>query len=132
MAAPCAKDLILVVEDNPWIRVATARLLSHHGYHVRSVRNGREAIEYLHHHVRPRLILLDLQMPVMDGWKFCEEKRRDPTLCPIPVILVSSDDNIQEAAASLHAASYLHKPVEAEALFNVVDRNLVDGHACSA
>lgn len=115
-------DFILVIEDDAATRKATVRLLRNAGQTVESVRNGLEAMHYLRSHPLPRLILLDLNMPVMDGWEFriCQEE--DPVLNRIPVVILSGEDNLEETADALHADSCLHKPVDEQALLDTIRR----------
>lgn len=115
-----SSDFILVIEDNWAIRTATVRLLKNAGYKVGSAPNGLDAMRYLYSHALPRLILLDLNMPVMDGWQFRVRQQQDPVLSRIPVVLVSSEDDLEETAEALHARSCLHKPIEANALLELV------------
>jgi CheY-like chemotaxis protein len=119
-AAAGDNESILVIEDDATIRSATVRLLRKEGYCVHGVDNGLEAMRYLRSHALPRLILLDLQMPVMDGWQFRCRQQQDPSLNHIPVVLLSSDEDLEETADQLHAASCLHKPVEEELLFDTL------------
>jgi CheY-like chemotaxis protein len=70
-------DLILVVEDDADTRAGLVSFLEGEGFTVRGAANGREALDVLEGAlVPPRLILLDLMMPVMDGWQFLAERRR--------------------------------------------------------
>ena len=75
---------ILIVEDEDPIRSVLTEILEDEGYRVASVRNGLEALTYLRQHAHPRLILLDLGMPVMTGWEFREEQQRDQAIARIP------------------------------------------------
>jgi CheY-like chemotaxis protein len=68
----------------------------------------------------PSVILLDLMMPVMDGWQFRTEQLRDPALAAIPVILISADGTVREKAAALSAAAFLRKPIDVEQLLALV------------
>ena len=73
---------ILIVDDDPDIRDSLKEVLEDEGYEVNGVANGREALDYLRKSPRPCVILLDLMMPVMDGWQFRKEQkqiRRSPT-----------------------------------------------------
>ncbi len=72
---------------------------------------------------RPDLILLDLMMPIMDGWQFRREQAQDPSLSAIPVVVLSADGNVRQKAASLHADGYLQKPVDVENLLEVIQRH---------
>ncbi len=69
-----------------------AQLLSIEGFGATTVANGQQALEYLRDHGTPKLILLDLMMPVMDGWEFRREQRRDPTIAGVPVVVLSALD----------------------------------------
>src|ERR1044071_1184503 len=80
---PCT--MILVVEDDSAIREVLTDVLESEGYQVLNAANGREAIQLLRSSTLPCLILLDLMMPVMNGWQFRDEQRQDPLLAPVPV-----------------------------------------------
>jgi CheY-like chemotaxis protein len=82
---------ILVVEDNPSIREVTARQLKAQGWGVLEAENGRVALDRLATQI-PALILLDLLMPVMDGFQFVEEFRRHPEWQSIPIVVVTAAD----------------------------------------
>jgi CheY-like chemotaxis protein len=113
---------ILVVEDDAATREALAMILSAEGFTVVGAANGQEALGRLRSDVRPDLILLDLMMPVMDGWQFRREQAKDPALAAIPVVVLSADGNVHQKAASLKTADYLQKPVDAENLLEVIRR----------
>jgi CheY-like chemotaxis protein len=83
-------DLVLVVEDEAAARAGMEQLLRASGYEAVGAANGQAALELLRSGVRPRVILLDLMMPVMDGWAFRREQLRDPQLAHIPVIVLSA------------------------------------------
>jgi CheY-like chemotaxis protein len=111
---------ILVVEDNAAARGALAALLGAAGYAVACAANGREALDRLRGPDRPCLILLDLAMPVMDGWEFRARQRRSPALASIPVVLLSAEGDLPRLAASLGVAGYLPKPVTPDGLLRAV------------
>jgi CheY-like chemotaxis protein len=90
------------------------------GYTVISTANGREALEYLERAPPPRLILLDLAMPVMDGLQFLEEVRARAALTKIPVVLLSANSQLDRAAEALRVAGYLQKPVQQDRLLSIV------------
>ena len=83
---------ILVVEDDASTRSALCDLLQLEGYKVESVCDGVDALDYVHRHPMPCLIILDLMMPRMDGWRFRSEQKRDPDLAKCPVLVVSAFD----------------------------------------
>ena len=112
---------ILIVEDETPIRSIIAEILEYEGYPVASVRNGMEALDYLRQQAElPRLILLDLGMPVMTGWAFREEQQHDPKLAHIPVIIMSAITSFSRTVSTLNAAGYLDKPVDIPALLSKV------------
>ncbi|AKF07375.1 response regulator [Sandaracinus amylolyticus] len=113
---------ILVVEDDADVRDTMVQVLESEGHAVRGARDGREALDALRAGLRPRLILLDLMMPVMNGWQFREEMEREPALASIPVVLVSALDPGTERTASIAAAGFLHKPFELDELLDAVQR----------
>src|SRR4051812_3823868 len=83
---------VLVVDDDRAIRVTVQEILADEGYAVRAVENGREALEVLRTtEALPGIILLDLRMPVMDGWSFRQQQKADPRLADIPVLVLSAD-----------------------------------------
>jgi CheY-like chemotaxis protein len=110
-----------VVEDDPDIRAMLAQLLEFEGYEVHSAGNGREALKRLREGVRPFLLLVDLMMPIMDGWEFLEAQSQDPSLASIPVVVFSGDGNVGRAG-SLPVAGYLRKPIDCNALLATVER----------
>lgn len=114
---------LLVVEDDDDIRTSMAELLSAEGYSVLEARNGKEALDVLRHaEPLPRLILLDLMMPVMSGAEFCAAQHRDPRLKDIPVILVSASSQIQQSAAEMGVTGVLRKPMSLNALLAVAEQ----------
>jgi CheY-like chemotaxis protein len=103
---------VLLVEDDPDIRHVLASLLGRSGYEVAGAGDGRQALEYLGRHEAPRLILLDLMMPVMDGWAFLQARRARPALLDVPVVVFSAvDDGTGPDPRELGAAEVLRKPV---------------------
>jgi CheY-like chemotaxis protein len=109
---------VLIVEDDEDLREMMAQLLSLEGFRTITVANGREALEYLHDAEKPQVILLDLMMPVMDGWEFRRQQRADPSLAPVPVIVLSALD--QGRAATLDANAFLKKPLDFDRLLSLV------------
>jgi len=111
---------ILVVEDDEDARDAMVALLQLKGYRAVPASNGREALDYLDRAPAPDLIILDLWMPVLDGWQFRSEQMKNPRLADIPVIVVSALGD----RAEVDANEIIIKPVD-------VDRLLVTiGHYC--
>src|SRR5947207_15447872 len=89
------RDYILIVEDDFDIREALTQILEDEGFQVRCASNGREALEVATSGPAPRLILLDLMMPVMNGWQFRAEQLKDPRLAEVPVLVISADPHLQ-------------------------------------
>jgi CheY-like chemotaxis protein len=117
------KNAIMLVEDDGDVSEAIASCLADYGYEVVIASNGQEALDKLRQSTpRPNLILLDLMMPVMDGWEFRAEQAADPALAGVPVVLLSAQTNVREAADKMSAAGWLKKPIELEALLKVVER----------
>ncbi len=112
---------VLVVEDNEATREAFAMILSSVGYRVSTADNGQLALDCLRTE-RPSVILLDLMMPIMDGYQFREAQRRDEELAHIPVIVCSALNEAHARAGTLHADDYLKKPVDVDALLEAVRR----------
>ena len=110
--------LVLIVEDDEDVRDMLTQLLLFEGCRTIAVANGREALEYLHDGELPTVILLDLMMPVMDGWEFRRRQQADPTLANLPVIVLSAADQTRASAAD--AAVFLKKPVDFDRLIHLV------------
>jgi CheY-like chemotaxis protein len=108
---------ILVVEDDEDAREALVALLQMKGYHAVPAGNGREALDYLDQAPAPDLIILDLWMPVMDGWQFRSEQTRNPRLAHIPVIVVTALSD----RADVDANEVIIKPVDVDRLLTSVD-----------
>src|SRR3954470_17734591 len=113
---------VLIVDDDPSVRTTLARTLEAGGYATRSAANGREALDDLRTNPLPCLILLDLCMPVMDGWQFRQEQAQDPALRHIPVVIVSGKDQLPAKAEAWRAAACPPKPMDLGELLTVVRR----------
>lgn len=116
-----SKQVVLIVDDDADARDVLQETLEHEGYDVVTRANGAEALEYLRRAPRISCILLDLQMPVMDGWTFLEERNRDPALRPIPVVVMSGQRDISKEITAAHA-SYLQKPVLPERIKEAIQQ----------
>lgn len=103
---------LLVVEDNPDTRESLRMMLELEGYQVREAPNGREALDRLAEDPAADCIILDLRMPVMDGFQFLQERQRHRALAAIPVLVVSGEHE----AAPAGAAGFFTKPVDPEAM----------------
>jgi serine/threonine protein kinase len=106
------KGQVLLVDDDDVARTAMRMVLEASGFTVREATNGREALQRLRAGPPPELILLDLLMPVMDGFAFLREQKADPALAAVPVIVVTAASTEQAQAVAASAAGYLQKPVD--------------------
>jgi len=111
---------VFIVEDDVDTREMLGRFLELEGYHVETAANGKLALERLGSVVGagPCVILLDLMMPVMDGWQFRQAQVRDAALAGIPVIVVSAAG--RERLEKIQADAYLSKPVDLDELLGCV------------
>src|SRR5438105_4318721 len=117
---PAGPDVVLIVDDHDDIRESLGELLVDEGYRVAMAANGREALRYLYDHELPCIILLDLMMPVMNGYEFRRVQREDPRLAPIPVAVVSGREDALRNAAQMDAVRCFAKPVDLDALLDTV------------
>jgi len=115
----CSRRSILLVEDEPEIRESLKDALESEGYEVVTASNGQEALDVLSTIRKPCLILLDLMMPVMNGWEFAEALQADSELAEIPIIVVTAFG--QELQRSRIATwDVIPKPVDLDRLFRSV------------
>lgn len=120
-----AATRIMVVDDSITIRKVTARLLARHGYEVITARDGLDAVGLLDER-RPHLILLDVEMPRMDGFEFAAHVREHPELGEVPIIMITSRSGSKhrERASRLGVNSYLGKPYLENDLLEEIRRQL--------
>jgi CheY-like chemotaxis protein len=112
---------ILIVDDEAEIRFVISELLSDEGYMVAQAANGREALIYLQRaKPLPCVILLDMMMPLMNGWDFLHARQRDAVVRAIPVVLISAYRALLEAAAPLGVQQALDKPIDLDRLLVLV------------
>ncbi|HEX8117144.1 MAG TPA: response regulator [Pyrinomonadaceae bacterium] len=118
---------VLVVEDYSDSRLILARLLEMSGYRVLEAANGREAVEVAEREC-PDAVLMDLQMPVLDGFTATSIIRRIESTCRVPVIAVSaqSTEDYVAAARRVGCDHFVPKPVDFDLLLNLV-RECTDG-----
>ena len=115
-------DRILVVDDDENIRQIVQLCLSDEGYSVTEAANGEAALAAVEH-IRPGLILLDLRMPVMDGWEFARRYRLTPEP-HAPIVAFVAALNAMQDCADLEAATILAKPFDLEDLLAAVRSQL--------
>jgi CheY-like chemotaxis protein len=114
---------LLVVEDDVLTREVFTTILTGQGYTVRGAADGLQALDHLREGSLPDCILLDLGLPGMTGRQFLTRQTQHQLWAAVPVVLVSGDPRVAEEAALLGAADYLRKPVEPQALLEVVRKN---------
>lgn len=112
---------ILVVDDDPDLSSSLAEVLHDEGYDVSCAHDGEEALRALRS-APPDAILLDLTMPVMDGWTFRERQRDDPDLAQIPTVVISAAYADAASVAGLGAAAFLAKPFDVTLLTETLQR----------
>jgi PAS domain S-box-containing protein len=129
-ASSSERGTILVVDDEDDVHVLLAKVLRGEGYDVVTAADGAEALAYLRTATTlPWLILLDLMMPNVDGWQFVEQRRHDPRISRIPIVLISGQVAAPETARSLGLASYIEKPLGIGAVRDMLARMRRDHRA---
>jgi CheY-like chemotaxis protein len=113
---------LLVVEDNPIVREGLEVVLRREGYAVVHASDGEEALSYLRTHSRPDLIILDMLLPVLDGWHFLEQLRKGGQ--DIPVVITTAINLTLQWANDHGCRGFLKKPIEADELLAEVRRCL--------
>jgi CheY-like chemotaxis protein len=115
---------VLLVEDDDGIAMTVAGLLREEGYGVVTAANGQEALECVARQC-PCLILLDMKMPVMDGWSFAAAYRRTPSP-HAPIVMMTAARDAHTRAAEIFADGYLDKPFDIEELLARVAEHATD------
>jgi CheY-like chemotaxis protein len=116
--------VVLLVDDDPALRMLHARFLEMGGYRVATAEDGYKALEYLAVHEPPAAIIIDLMMPGLDGWGFLAARRKNEALSSIPVVVLSSlagEPEIRYHLEShLHVQAALRKPVPRQVLLDTL------------
>ena len=118
-ASPAERS-VLVVEDESDALESIVELLESEGYHAVGAHNGQEALDALRAGLHPRLILLDLKMPVMDGWDFCAVLAGDRDLAEIPIAIVTASASLPTLPARRRDAGFFVKPINFDRLLRTV------------
>jgi len=113
---------VLLVDDDPDLLDLVAEALQMHDYEVVTAHHGLEALERIEQG-RPQLILLDMRMPIMDGWAFAAECRRLYGH-EIPIVVVTAAEDVKRRAEEVGAEGYLGKPFNLRQLYDVIERNV--------
>src|SRR5262249_5310910 len=118
---------ILVVEDNPVDREWLTLVLRRAGYDVSVAGHGQHALDHLHARPAPDLILLDMFLPVLDGWHFLDRLHEELPHKSVPVIVATATVLTPEWVQEHHCAGFLRKPIEEDALLQEVARCISQG-----
>ncbi len=108
---------ILIVDDDDDIRQTLRDVLEDEGYAVVEAKNGQEALDQLRQAQKVCVVLLDLMMPVMDGWEFRQEQLSDPAISNVPVVVITASGR---ANGSLGGVDILRKPLRVETILEAV------------
>jgi two-component system chemotaxis response regulator CheY len=107
---------VLVVDDDEAVRELVVEAIADAGYSVEQAENGRDALDKMHQ-TSPCMVVLDLMMPVMDGWQVVVAMEADPGLARVPVCVVTAQDRIPPPKT----AALLKKPVSAAKLVETIE-----------
>ncbi len=119
-----ASRSVLVVDDDADLRETLRDVLQDEGYRVETTANGREALDRLLARDPPRLLVLDLMMPVMDGWQVLEELARNAALSWIPVVIISAGKSRLEGVRAPRVHEFMSKPLDYHRLVSTIDRSM--------
>ena len=119
---------MLVVDDDPSIRDLVAEELRYSGHSVITARNGSEALDRLHV-MMPDVIVLDLMMPVMNGWAFLEHLRDPAGRQSVPIIAASAEGDLPPGYEALGVTAFLRKPFDLNELANCIAQLTCAGEA---
>ena len=111
--------VVLIVDDDESIRETVQQALEEEHQPAAIVGDGQEALDWLHRHRPPSLILLDLMMPVMDGWQVLDQLRDDVRLSNVPIVILTA---FGRDLGSAGRAPTLKKPFELKELLDVVSK----------
>lgn len=119
-----ARKRILIVEDDNDIRENLKDFLEIEGHSVLTATNGKEGLEALEKSPKPDLILLDLMMPIMNGFEFAEHLKANKLFHEVPIIIMSADNQCEKKVAILGIKNIIKKPFELNDLIDLVGRTL--------
>lgn len=111
---------VLVIDDDGDIRETLREVIAAEGFPVIAVANGAQGLDQLVTGARPGLIVLDLMMPVMNGWEFLSELRKNDAFADVPVAVISASGGRPPAA---RATAAIRKPIDLDALIALVRRH---------
>ena len=113
-------ETVLVIDDDPEALAAASELLIGAGFSVATAKNGLDALQQLEDGLKPKVLLIDLSMPLMDGRTFCEILDATPAYASIPRIIVSGERGVR--AMRYRARAVMPKPVDGKALLDALTR----------
>jgi CheY-like chemotaxis protein len=115
---------VLVIEDDTDLRESLSQALRDHGFGVIPAGNGQEALDLLHAGTRPAVILLDLMLPVLNGWELRDVLRHDPVLAQIPQLVISAYmDEAEQVVLALPPDDCIRKPFHLRILIDAIERH---------
>lgn len=117
---PGSRPRVLVIDDDDAICELLRQSLGDQGYAVATVPHGAAALELVKHH-QPAVILVDLRMPIMDGWAFVEQYRRVASP-PASILLLTAARDAEENARTLHVDGFVRKPFVLDEVTAAVER----------
>jgi len=109
---------VLVIDEDESVQRALGKILEPEGFTVISARSGKEGLR-LAREKHPRIIILDILMPDMDGWSVLKELKQHPALASIPVVLLTMTDD-KETGFALGASAFINKPIEQDQLLDAI------------
>lgn len=122
---------ILIIEDNKEILDSLKLALEEEGFNIRTANNGKEGLEKLTIQPLPCAIMLDLMMPVMNGWEFLEEMKKDSSFLSIPIIILSAlgdkssslKNALGDKSLKLNIQEYYQKPIDLNSLLSTIHKH---------
>lgn len=117
---------VLIVDDDLNVQEALIAVLTDYGLTTVTANNGREALEILRMHgPKPCCVLLDLHMPVMNGWDFRREQKADPTICDVPVVIFTGGEHHQSSDVPVITSTMLMKPLGVRVLVDTISAEII-------
>lgn len=120
-----AKRRLLIIEDDPYINESLQELMEMEGYQVSSAKNGKEGLDYLlksESNELPHIIMLDLMMPIMDGFMFRQEQAKHEKISDIPVMVMTAHGNSEQLQDQVRAQAFIKKPLDINQILQVAEK----------
>ncbi len=127
------KSTVLIIDDSALLRTSLGDILTGHGFEVQTAKSGKEGLALIQT-APPDVVLMDVVMPVMDGWETCRQIRATAFLQSVPIIIMTSKNTPQDLLRSFEvgANEFLEKPIGTQELLDAIDaaiRRRMDGAA---